>query len=46
MSWKEPYVALGVAALWGIYGIIYFLSNSKKKGRSVMITAPPAAVGA
>jgi basic amino acid/polyamine antiporter, APA family len=46
MSWKEPYVALGVAAIWGIYGAIYFLSNSKKKGRSVLITAPPTAVGA
>jgi amino acid transporter len=41
MSWKEPYVALGVAALWGIYGAIYFVSGSRKKGRSIMITAPP-----
>ena len=24
MSWKEPYVALGIAAVWGIYGFIYF----------------------
>jgi hypothetical protein len=25
MSFKEPYFALGIAALWGIYGGIYFL---------------------
>jgi len=40
MSWKEPYVALGVAALWGIYGAIYFLARSKSTGRSVLTTAP------
>jgi amino acid transporter len=43
MSWKEPYVALGIAAIWGIYGIIYFLSRSKKLGRDVMIRNPVAA---
>ena len=43
MSWKEPYVALGVAALWGIYGAIYFLTGSKKSGKSVFIQAPPSA---
>jgi hypothetical protein len=41
MSWKEPYVALVVAALWGIYGAFYFLIGSKKTGKSVMISAPP-----
>src|ERR1019366_7461164 len=25
MSIKEPYIALGVAAVWGIYGMFYFL---------------------
>ena len=38
MSWKEPYVALIVAALWGVYGAIYFMGRSKKTGRSVMVT--------
>ena len=42
MSVKEPYCALGVAAVWGIYGAIYFIGGSKKSGKSVMITAPPA----
>ena len=30
MSWHEPYIALGFAALWGIYGVIYFKSRSAK----------------
>jgi hypothetical protein len=42
MSWKEPYIALGVAAVWGIYGAIYFLSSSKKKDRPVFVQASPA----
>jgi amino acid transporter len=41
MSWKEPYCALGAAAIWGIYGIIYFMGRSKKLGREVMLTKPP-----
>jgi len=45
MSWKEPYIALGVAALWGIYGAIYFLGGSKKSGRDVLISKPPIAAG-
>ncbi|MDI9668965.1 hypothetical protein, partial [Acinetobacter baumannii] len=23
MSVKEPYIALGVAAVWGLYGLVY-----------------------
>ncbi len=41
MSWHEPYAALAVAALWGIYGAIYFLLGSKKTGKSVFIASPP-----
>src|SRR5208283_4667234 len=37
MSWHEPYIALGVAACWGIYGLIYFGKNSKATGRSAML---------
>jgi basic amino acid/polyamine antiporter, APA family len=47
MSWKEPYIALGVAAVWGIYGAIYFKMRSKKTGKPVYVDKPaPAAVGA
>jgi amino acid transporter len=42
MSKQEPYFALAFAAMWGIYGWIYFVSNSKKTGKSVIIQAPPA----
>jgi hypothetical protein len=43
MSPKEPYIALGVAALWGIWGAFYFIMGSKKTGKSIMIQAPPTA---
>jgi APA family basic amino acid/polyamine antiporter len=34
----EPLLALGIAAVWGVYGGIYFMSSSKKKGRTTLIT--------
>jgi amino acid transporter len=42
MSWHEPYIALGVVALWGIYGAFYFLTGSKQKGKEILLTAKPA----
>lgn len=42
MSWKEPYIALGVCAVWGIYGAIYFLRSSKIKGKEVILSSRPA----
>ncbi len=41
MSWKEPYIALGVCAAWGIYGAIYFLRSSKAKGKDILLTNKP-----
>jgi amino acid transporter len=41
MSPKEPYVALGICALWGIYGLIYFKRSSAKKGRPVFVAEAP-----
>jgi len=41
MSWKEPYIALGVVALWGIYGGLYFLKSSKAKGKEVLLSSKP-----
>ncbi len=40
MSWKEPYVALGIAAVWGLYGAIHFYTSSKKKSKSVLVESP------
>ena len=42
MSVKEPYIALGVCAMWGLYGGIYFLRASKAKSKSVLVTEKPA----
>jgi APA family basic amino acid/polyamine antiporter len=34
---KEPLLAIGISALWGLYGIVYFLRTSKVKGRAVLL---------
>jgi len=34
---KEPLLALGISAIWGIYGAIYFLRTSKMKGKAVLL---------
>ncbi len=44
MSWKEPYIALGVVALWGGYGALYFLRTSKAKSKSILVEKPMAAI--
>jgi amino acid transporter len=41
MSWKEPYIALAVCAVWGAYGAIYFLKSSKAKGKEVLLSSKP-----
>src|SRR5215510_7088881 len=43
MSPKEPYLALGLVALWGIYGLVYFMRSSKAKGQAIVM---PSAVKA
>jgi amino acid transporter len=35
---KEPLLALGISAVWGIYGAIYFLRSSKAKGKALLLT--------
>ncbi len=34
----EPLLALGLAAVWAIYGGVYFVSSTKAKGRTTMVT--------
>jgi amino acid transporter len=41
MSVKEPYIALGICAMWGIYGAIYFLRASKKASKPVLLSEKP-----
>ena len=43
MSVKEPYIALAVCAVWGIYGALYFTRSSKKKGKAILIDKATAA---
>ncbi len=38
-TFKEPLLALGISAAWGIYGAIYFVRSSKTKGKAVLLTA-------
>jgi amino acid transporter len=38
-TFKEPLLALGISTIWGIYGAIYFLRSSKKKGKSILLEA-------
>ncbi len=33
----EPLLALGIAAVWAIYGGIYFIRSSKSKGRTTLV---------
>jgi amino acid transporter len=42
MSWKEPYIALGIALAWGVYGAFYFARSSKKKGRTILLSKEAA----
>ena len=39
---KEPLLALGISAVWGIYGAIYFIRSSKAKGKAVLIPSKQA----
>ncbi len=33
----EPFGALGIAAVWAIYGGVYFVTSSKKSGRTTLV---------
>ena len=41
MSKKEPFIALGVAAAWGVYGLIYFKRRSLQTGKAIVLTERP-----
>jgi amino acid transporter len=42
----EPLLALGIAAVWGIYGGIYFISSSKRTGKTTLVQGRAGQVGA
>jgi amino acid transporter len=33
----EPLLALGIAGVWGIYGLVYFMRSSKATGRTTLV---------
>ena len=35
----EPLLALAIAAVWGIYGAVYFMRSSKATGRSTLVVS-------
>jgi APA family basic amino acid/polyamine antiporter len=40
-TWKEPYLALGIAGVWGLYGAFHFVSSGKASGKSVLYETRP-----
>jgi hypothetical protein len=42
MSVKEPYIALGVSAVWIVIGAIYLSMNSKSRGKEIILTTKPS----
>ncbi|MDE3167584.1 MAG: APC family permease [Acidobacteriota bacterium] len=41
----EPFTALGIAAVWLIYGGIYFVRSSKATGRTTIVQVRPSLAG-
>ncbi len=41
-SVKEPLMAVGVAVIWGVYGGIYFMRNSKRRGKETILVSKTA----
>jgi amino acid transporter len=43
MSSREPFIALAVAVVWGIWGAIHFVIGSKKKEKPMFVSTAAAA---
>jgi amino acid transporter len=39
---KEPLMAVAISVIWGVYGAIYFMRNSRKRGKETVLVARPA----
>ncbi len=44
-SAKEPLLAVAISVVWGIYGAIYFVRNSRRQGKETILITKPAAMG-
>jgi amino acid transporter len=40
-TWKEPYLALGIAAVWALYGAFHFMGKSKSEGKTALYETKP-----
>jgi amino acid transporter len=43
-TWKEPYLALGIAAVWALYGAFHFVGKSKAESKPVLYETRPTSV--
>ncbi len=41
-SVKEPLIAVALSVIWGVYGAIYFMRNSKRRGKETILVTKPA----
>ncbi|HZO80762.1 MAG TPA: APC family permease [Candidatus Binataceae bacterium] len=41
-SAKEPLMAVALSVVWGVYGAIYFVRNSRRRGKETVLVAKPA----
>jgi APA family basic amino acid/polyamine antiporter len=41
-SAKEPLMAVAISIIWGVYGVIYFTRNSRRRGKETLLMAKPA----
>ncbi|HKV55516.1 MAG TPA: APC family permease [Candidatus Binataceae bacterium] len=41
-SAKEPLLAVGLSIIWGLYGGIYFVRSSRRKGKDTVLITKPA----
>jgi len=39
---KEPLIAVALSVIWGAYGAIYFMRNSKRRGMETILVTKPA----
>ncbi len=41
-TWKEPYLALLIALIWGLYGLYHFVVSGRAAGKKALLESKPA----
>ncbi len=44
-SAKEPLLAVAISVIWGVYGAIYFVRSSRRKGKETILISRPVEMG-